>query len=149
MVLLVRGCSSFPLIFSNRHRYTKEYPIGIAVLRKCSIFILHNSNYSFLIMLNPTANMVMPLSTLSSGLRLLCFFFFFFFFFLFTAAALVAYGSSQAKGQIGAAAVGLQYSHGNIRWEPHLQPISACSNSESGQVSNPKPYKDYLRFLTC
>ena len=37
-------------------------------------------------------------------------------------AAPVAYGSSQARGPIGAAVVGL-CSHSNARSEPHLQPI--------------------------
>ena len=32
-----------------------------------------------------------------------------------------AYRSSQARGQIGAAAAGLHHSHGNARSEPHLQ----------------------------
>ena len=40
------------------------------------------------------------------------FFTFFFFFFLFMATP-VAYGSSRARGQIGAAAVCLHYSHSN------------------------------------
>ena len=34
----------------------------------------------------------------------------------------VACGSSQARGRIGAAAVGLRHSHSNTRSEPHLQP---------------------------
>ena len=33
-----------------------------------------------------------------------------------------AYGGSQARGQIGAAAPSLYHSHGNDRSEPHLQP---------------------------
>ena len=41
------------------------------------------------------------------------------FFFIFRAAP-VAYGISQAKGQIRAAAASL-CSHGNTRYEPHLQ----------------------------
>ena len=32
-----------------------------------------------------------------------------------------AYGSSQARGHIGAVAAGLYYSHGNARSEPHLR----------------------------
>ena len=31
-----------------------------------------------------------------------------------------AYGSSQARGQIGATAAGLHHSHSNARSEPHL-----------------------------
>ena len=39
---------------------------------------------------------------------------------LFT-ATLAVYGNSQARGQIGAAAVSLHHSHSHIRSEPHLQ----------------------------
>ena len=46
----------------------------------------------------------------------------FFLFFLLFRAALAAYGSSQARGQIGAAAVGLRHSHIHARSEPHLPP---------------------------
>ena len=35
-------------------------------------------------------------------------------------AAPMAYGGSQAKGQIGAAAAGLHHSHSNAGSEPHL-----------------------------
>ena len=38
-------------------------------------------------------------------------------------AATVAYGSSQAKGQIRAAAAGLHHIHSNTRSEPHLLPM--------------------------
>ena len=41
-------------------------------------------------------------------------------FFLFTATPM-AYGSSQARCQTGAAAAGLFYSHSNAESEPHLQ----------------------------
>ena len=34
----------------------------------------------------------------------------------------MAYGSAQARGQIGAVAVGLHHSHSNSGSEPHLQP---------------------------
>ena len=37
-------------------------------------------------------------------------------------ATYVAYGSSQAKGQIGAVAAGLHQSHGNAGSKPHLWP---------------------------
>ena len=33
-----------------------------------------------------------------------------------------AYGSSQARGPIGATAVGLHHSHSNVGSEPHLRP---------------------------
>ena len=35
----------------------------------------------------------------------------------------MAYGGSQARGQIGAVAAGLRHSHSNARFEPHLQPM--------------------------
>ena len=37
-------------------------------------------------------------------------------------AAPVAYGNSQARGQIGAVDAGLHHSHSNARSKPHLQP---------------------------
>ena len=46
---------------------------------------------------------------------------FHFFFFLFR-AVLVAYGNSQARGQIRVAVAGLCHSHSNARFEPYLQP---------------------------
>ena len=46
----------------------------------------------------------------------------FFFFFIFMAAP-AAYGSSQARGQIGAAAASLHHSHSNARTQPCLRPI--------------------------
>ena len=45
-----------------------------------------------------------------------------FFFFPFRAVP-AAYGGSQARGQIGAAAANLRHSHSNARSEPCLQPI--------------------------
>ena len=49
------------------------------------------------------------------------FFFSFFFFFFWEGVAPVAYGASQARGQIGAVAAGLSHSHSNTRSEPCLQ----------------------------
>ena len=49
-------------------------------------------------------------------------FFFFFFFFCLFRATLVAYGSSQARGQIRAAAVGLHHSHSSSGSELRLWP---------------------------
>ena len=46
---------------------------------------------------------------------------FIYLFCLFRATS-VAYGISQARGQIGAVAVGLRQSHNNARSEPYLQP---------------------------
>ena len=52
---------------------------------------------------------------------LFLFFFLFFFFFLLFRAEPAAYGSSQARAQIGAVAAGLHHSH--ARSEPCLQPM--------------------------
>ena len=46
----------------------------------------------------------------------------FFFFFLLFRASLAAYGSSQARGRIGAVASGLHHSHSNTGSKPCLQP---------------------------
>ena len=53
------------------------------------------------------------------------FFFFFFFFFLLFRVALVAYGISQARGWVGAAAAGLCHSHS------HMDFTTAHSNARS------------------
>ena len=45
----------------------------------------------------------------------------FFKFFFFLRAIPMAYGSSQARGQIGATAASLHHSHSNTRSQPHLQ----------------------------
>ena len=50
--------------------------------------------------------------------RTLCWFLSFFF---LIRATLMAYGSSQARDQIRAAATGLHLSHSHTRWEPHLE----------------------------
>ena len=61
--------------------------------------------------------------------EVLCRCLFFFFFFLPT---LMAYGSSQARGPGGTAAIILCRSHGNAGSEPHLQlNTSACSSARS------------------
>ena len=44
------------------------------------------------------------------------------FFFWHFRATCVAYGSSQARGRIGAAAAGLHHSHSNMGSQPHLWP---------------------------
>ena len=46
----------------------------------------------------------------------------FFFFFCFFRATPAAYGDSQARGPIGAAAASLYQSHSHVISEPHLQP---------------------------
>ena len=48
--------------------------------------------------------------------------FFSFLFFSFFRAAPAAYGGSQARGQIGALAVGHSHSHSNMESKPCLQP---------------------------
>ena len=59
-------------------------------------------------------------------------------------AARMAYGSSQARGQIRAIAAGLCQSHSNARSEPCLQPqLTATLDpqpTEQGQGSNPHPH---------
>ena len=58
-------------------------------------------------------------------------------------AAPMAYGHSQARGQIGAAAAGLHHRHSKAGSEPHLSPtpqLTAMPNSrpaERGQGSDP------------
>ena len=49
-------------------------------------------------------------------------FFFFFGLFAFSGIAPSAYGDSQARGLIGAIAIGLHQIHSNTGSEPHLQP---------------------------
>ena len=64
-----------------------------------------------------------PFSFRDSALFVLfCFFFLLFFQFFLFRAALVAYGASQARGQIRAAATGLHHSHSNTGSKLHLQP---------------------------
>ena len=46
----------------------------------------------------------------------------FFFFFCLFKATLIAYGGSQARGQIGAAAASLHHSHRNVGSKPRLWP---------------------------
>ena len=45
-----------------------------------------------------------------------------FFFFFFLRAAPVIFGSSQARGLMGATAAGLHHSHSNVRSQWHLRP---------------------------
>ena len=57
-----------------------------------------------------------------------------------------AYGDSQARGRIGAAAAGLRQSHSNARSKPCLQPTPQLlampdpQPTEQGQGLNPKPH---------
>ena len=74
--------------------------------------------------------------------------------FLFRAAP-VAYGSSWARGQIGAAVAGLCHSHDNAGSKLHLRPTLQLvampdpEPTEQGQGSNLYPHGDYVGFLTC
>ena len=69
----------------------------------------------------------------------------FLFCFLHFRAAPVAYGSSQAKGQIGAAAAGLHHSHSNLGSKLCLQPTPQLTavpdppHTEQGQGLNLHP----------
>ena len=79
-----------------------------------------------------------------------CFFVFCFCFcfclFVFSRAAPMAYGGSQARGLIGAAAAGLHHSHSNRGSESHLRPTPQLVatpdpySTERGQGSNPQPH---------
>ena len=71
----------------------------------------------------------------------------FFFILLFRAALWHMEGSSQARGQIGATAAGLHYSHSNARSKPHGLPtpqLMATQDpllTERGQGSNLYPHR--------
>ena len=77
---------------------------------------------------------------------LFCLFFCLFVFLPFSWAAPAAYGSSQARGPIGAAATGLRQRHSSAGSEPRLQPTSQLTKmldpepTEQGQGSNPQPH---------
>ena len=62
------------------------------------------------------------------------FFIFIFCLFAFSRAAPAAYGSSQARGPIGAVATGLCHSHSNTGSEPSLQPTPQLT-----ATLNPQP----------
>ena len=72
-------------------------------------------------------------------------FFLFVCLFAFSRAVPVAYGGSQARGLIGAVAIGLRQSHSNAGSEPHLQPTPQGmatpdpKPTEQGQGSNLQP----------
>ena len=74
------------------------------------------------------------------------FFFFFFFSFCLLRATPVAYGSSQARGGIGAVAASLHHSHSNAGSKPHLRSapqLMAMPDplpTEQGQGSNLQPH---------
>ena len=56
-------------------------------------------------------------------------------FFFFFKAAPTAYGSSQARGQIGAVVADLYHSHSNARSEPHLRP-TPTAHSNTGSLTH-------------
>ena len=68
------------------------------------------------------------------------------FFFFFFRAGTLAYGSSQARGRMGATAAILHHSHSNTGSEPRLQPapqFMAATDpqpTERGQGLNPSPH---------
>ena len=70
----------------------------------------------------------------------------FFLSFVFSKSAPMAYGSSQARGQIGAVAAGLRQSDSNTGSEPRLQPtpqLTATQDpqpTERGQGTNLHPH---------
>ena len=61
-------------------------------------------------------------------------FYCYYYFFFFLMAVPVAYGSSQARGQIGAAAAGLQHSHSNSGSE--LSAIYTTANGNTGSLTH-------------
>ena len=60
----------------------------------------------------------------------------FIFCFLLFRAAPVAYGVSQARGQIGATAAGLHHSHSNTGSEPHLRPTYATAHGNARSLTH-------------
>ena len=65
-----------------------------------------------------------------------------------------AYGSSQARGQIGTVGTGLHHSHSNNGFETHLQLMPQLAGTpdpwptEQGQGLNLHPHRDHIVFLT-
>ena len=83
------------------------------------------------------------------------YFLFILFYFIFCLIAIcwaapMAYGGSQARGQIKAVAAGLHHSHSNVGSEPHLWPTPQLTamtdpqNYEQGQRVNPQPHGSRL-----
>ena len=59
-----------------------------------------------------------------------------FLFVLLSFAAPALYGSSQARGEIRAAAAGLHHSHSDTGSEPHLQPTYTTAHSNVGSLTH-------------
>ena len=76
---------------------------------------LQNKNGKFI----ESLNFILPLGP-SETLHCLSWFCFFFFAFFFFRAALLGYGGSQARSQIGATAATLCHSHSDMGSELHL-----------------------------
>ena len=71
------------------------------------------------------SHLIMVYNPFNVLLESVCWYFVGFFVFVFVSlfrATSVAYGSSQPRGHIGAAAAGLRHSHSSTRSEPYLQP---------------------------
>ena len=101
------GLSVYKIISSeDKKKFNSFFPI-------CMSFIL----FFYLIILARTSSTMLNTSG-ESGHRCL----------FFLRPAPVAYGASQARGQIRAVSVSLHHSHSNARSEPHLQPIPQPSN---------------------
>ena len=81
-------------------------------------------------------------------------YFIFILYFCLFRAAQAAYGGSQARVQIGAAAASLCHSHSTVGSKPHLRPIPQLmampdsKPSEQGQGLNLCPHGCQLVFLT-
>ena len=58
----------------------------------------------------------------------------FFFFGLFRVAAM-AYGGSQASGQMGAVGAGLRHSHSNVGFKLHLRPTPQLTATQDPRIS--------------
>ena len=59
--------------------------------------------------------------------------------FCFIRAALVAYGSSQARGPLGAVATGLSHSHSNSGSEPHLPTYTTAHGNARSLTHRARP----------
>ena len=72
-----------------------------------------------------------------------------FFFFAISWTAPTAYGGSQARGRIGAAATDLRQSHSNAGSEPCLQPTPHGNTGYSPHCVRAGPGPSPSRFLVC
>ena len=89
--------------------------------------------------------MMLPLTYIKFWVNMVCSCFVFCLF----RAAPTAYGSSQARGQIGVVVLGLHHSHSNAEYEPHLQPTEAHSNARSLTHRVRPGIKPALFTLSC